>query len=287
MRRRQLSSNWTFPGKFLVSACFALMAALTLVFAIFFFRKNGAHSLPAMPVLAFFVVITGTIARRMMSWKRVCMDTRSLYVSNYFKEIDLPFSQIAEVTEQRWLGRTVIIRLRQVTAFGDTICFGPRAGLFRPWSRHPVVDELRRIAGGSVVSAQDLEQSIARDRRMMWLGVTVAVLFAGGLLAFIQTVMKGSDAYIMGLAAVRQDAAVTQALGAPIEPGFWINGEINKSPGSGSAALQFSLHGPLGRGEANVEASEERGVWHLRHVWVVQPEQKQAIEVIPEATSHP
>jgi hypothetical protein len=79
--------------------------------------------------------------------KRVRIDSKNPYVSNYRKEILVPFNMIFDVTENRWLNiHPVTIHLRSVTEFGSTLTFMP-AMRFTLWGSHPVVAELKKLAG--------------------------------------------------------------------------------------------------------------------------------------------
>ena len=88
-----------------------------------------------------------------MPIKRVRMDDESLYISNYVTEIIVPLTEVAEVTESRWLGNhPVTIRLRSATRFGSRVTFMPKIRWFYFWGPHPVVEEIRvavrRATGG-------------------------------------------------------------------------------------------------------------------------------------------
>ena len=81
--------------------------------------------------------------------KRVRMDDRQLYVSNYIREISVPFSEIIDVRQNRWLNsRPITIYFRDATEFGGKATFIPKwrmQSLF--WRTDPVVSELRQLAG--------------------------------------------------------------------------------------------------------------------------------------------
>jgi hypothetical protein len=75
--------------------------------------------------------------------KRVEIDDLNLYISNYFREISVPLSQIENVSEYVWVNpRLVVIRLREDTCFGKSIQFIPKTLFFTFWKQHPVVSEL-------------------------------------------------------------------------------------------------------------------------------------------------
>jgi hypothetical protein len=82
-----------------------------------------------------------------MRLKRVSVDDDYLYVSNYFKEIAIPLSDIVDVTENRWVNpHPVTIHLLSPSAFGDKIVFMPTIRFFSFLSSHPVVEELKELA---------------------------------------------------------------------------------------------------------------------------------------------
>jgi len=80
--------------------------------------------------------------------KRVRLDSTSLYVSNYMKEITVPLNMIADVTENRWINiHPVTVHFRVNTEFGQKITFMPTVRFFSIWSSHPIVAELKHLAG--------------------------------------------------------------------------------------------------------------------------------------------
>jgi hypothetical protein len=79
--------------------------------------------------------------------KRVRVDEKSLYLSNYFREITVPLNMIAEVTENRWINiHPVTVHFLTTTEFGQKITFMPTMRFFGLWSSHPVVAELKQLA---------------------------------------------------------------------------------------------------------------------------------------------
>lgn len=79
--------------------------------------------------------------------KKVRLDGSCLYVSNYRREIKVPLTSIASVTENRWINiHPVTIHFRVPTEFGRKITFMPKVRFFT-WGSHPVVGELRHVAG--------------------------------------------------------------------------------------------------------------------------------------------
>ena len=79
--------------------------------------------------------------------KRVRVDSKNLYVSNYLREISIPLTMITDVTENHWINiHPVTVHFRTVTEFGQKITFMPTIRFFGLWSSHPVVAELKQLA---------------------------------------------------------------------------------------------------------------------------------------------
>jgi len=77
------------------------------------------------------------------------MDAQQLFVSNYVREIGIPFSAIVDVRQNRWLNsRPITIYFRGATQFGDRVTFIPKWRFrIQFWRIDPVVDELKQLAG--------------------------------------------------------------------------------------------------------------------------------------------
>jgi hypothetical protein len=150
MNERMLSSAQTFWMKFVFPIIWISMFGLgTLGLFLGTFRGTD-NSPPSGGMKWGFLAawIAGTI---FIYWgcarlKRVRIEDSAIYVSNYLKEIRIPFDAVADVTENRWINiHPVTIHLRSTTEFGDRITFMPKIRIFS-WRSHPVVAELRELA---------------------------------------------------------------------------------------------------------------------------------------------
>ena len=115
-----------------------------------FHTKKGAPALEEMKWIFLAAWITGTtfILWLNAGLKQVRMDSQNLYVSNFLREISVPFRMIADVTENRWINiHPVTVHFRGDTEFGRQIKFMPTARFPTSWSSHPVVAELKQKAG--------------------------------------------------------------------------------------------------------------------------------------------
>ena len=146
---RTLSSAQTFALKVLfptlwIGGCAAITLSLFLAPGAW----GGPDGGPPDPALR-WVLLFATVAGSAFIWwacvrlKRVRMDDRALYISNYSKEIVVPLADVAEVTENRWLNiHPVTVAFHSDTEFGSHVVFMPKARWLGFWSPHPVVDEI-------------------------------------------------------------------------------------------------------------------------------------------------
>lgn len=106
---------------------------------------------PLSVLLMFFVMLIGGAAAFYFTtgkYKKVSVDDRFLYVSNFLKEIKIPLSEIGDITEIKWVrGHPVTIHLRNESEFGRKITFTPKLRGLRFFSSDPVVEELKEMAG--------------------------------------------------------------------------------------------------------------------------------------------
>ena len=153
MRKRDLSSAWSFPYKFVFPIFWISVFGLGTVFLWLdaFHGKNNELPPPTMKFAFLGVWIIGSafILWGCAGLKRVRVDERQLFVSNYLREISIPFSAVRDVRQNRWLNtRPITIYFRHVTEFGDRATFVPKWHIaIRFWRVDPVVDELKQLAG--------------------------------------------------------------------------------------------------------------------------------------------
>lgn len=147
--RRTLSSPLTFFWKF---AATPLLAG-GYVWAMAAKWSDGWKHRDGTPVSGGEIAIAIFCLAATFAWlvflsarlKRVEVDDRTLYISNYVTEIRVPLSEVIEVAESgtaRWF--LLGIDLRNPTAFGQHIDFRPRLRFY--WSGlHPVALGLKGL----------------------------------------------------------------------------------------------------------------------------------------------
>ena len=151
MPLRRISSLLTFPHKFGFPALFAVG-----FFNMLIWRGWAPSSLEDFPAIAVYVMPIAFLAVTLWMFgpvKKVLLDEKNqrLYVSNYRKEISIPFSEIASVSEFIFSDPArITIRLRSPSEFGQKIVF-LATYRFGGWlaGSHPIVEELRALAARS------------------------------------------------------------------------------------------------------------------------------------------
>jgi hypothetical protein len=139
---RLLSSRLTLFYKFILLPMVSIGAIFFLLWAI--------KTIPGrMPFVAFIWIAACIIWAIYLSWpiKKVSLAGDNLYISNFFKEIAVPVSEIADVRE-RYLTkpRRIVIYFRDPTEFGDKVVFYAPVRPRFYFSQHPLVGELLDLA---------------------------------------------------------------------------------------------------------------------------------------------
>jgi hypothetical protein len=143
--RRRLSSLQTFFTKFIFPAFWLTLWGVFTI-ATFLGRMAGANDKGK-----WILPVTWFVGAGFLYWfcgrlKKVSVDENFLYVSNYFKELAIPLSEIFDVTENRWVNtNSVTIHFARPTEFGSKIVFMPTIRVFGFFSSHPVVEELQEL----------------------------------------------------------------------------------------------------------------------------------------------
>jgi len=151
MPLRRISSLLTFPYKFVLPAFFVVGFLNMLIWG-----KWYPGDQPGFPPMAVYLISLPFLLLILWNYcpaKRVFLDQQNqrLYVSNYRKEIAIPFSEIASVNEFILSDPTrITIGLREPSEFGQKIVF---LGTYRfgGWlaGSHPIVKELSALAAKS------------------------------------------------------------------------------------------------------------------------------------------
>ena len=149
--KRNLSSGLTGFFKFFPAIWISLFGLATAcLFLDLFQGKDGAPAPLSLKWLFLGIWVIGSaFAYRICgSLKEVSIDEHTLYVSNYSKEISIPIADVNDVTENVWWNfHPVTVHLKRRSVFGEKIIFMPEGAMLWFGSSHPVVQQLKRLAG--------------------------------------------------------------------------------------------------------------------------------------------
>ena len=146
--RRTLSSAQTFLMKFVLPTVWLGMFALITGLLFTTGEFSGRDGLPTPPEMKWLFLGATVVGGLFLYWfcmrlKRVAMDEKWLYISNYLREIRVSLRDIEEVSENRWVNiRPITLEFRRETDFGATVTFMPKTQWWGFWRAHPVVGEL-------------------------------------------------------------------------------------------------------------------------------------------------
>lgn len=110
-------------------------------------------------------------------------------------------------------------------------------------------------------------------------------LFAGIVLLSISALfgaMRSSDVYTIAMQRMRDHPQVVEALGTPIEPGWYLTGELSVSGASGDASLQIPIAGSKREGGLYIEAEKSAGRWVYSTLVVNIDGRDAPIDLLPE-----
>ena len=98
--------------------------------------------------------------------------------------------------------------------------------------------------------------------------IVLAGIAVAAIVLIVFGAIKSTDVYRGAKATAQKDPRVIQALGSPIEPGWWIKGNVNVRNQSGEADIEFPINGPKGSGRVHAVATRESSGWHYSELMV-------------------
>jgi hypothetical protein len=127
---------------------------------------------------------------------------------------------------------------------------------------------------------RDVEHFKRTQRKWAISGLILFLVVFPALYFLITGSMKHSDAYKLSLSELQNNSELIELIGQPIEPGFFVTGNISSGSGSGKALLNYSIKGPSGAAKAQVYAIKEIDGWHIKELLVFSEEQQELLTVI-------
>jgi hypothetical protein len=134
---RVISSAQTFMVKFILP--FVIVGMMTFGVA-----AGGRGIWPFFFPL--MVMVAVSIYWYYVRIKKVSVDADGLVVSNFLREIRVPWRDIVQVSGSRWVStRQITVTLDRDLGFGTSIIFMPKTRILWPGQEHPAAEELRDL----------------------------------------------------------------------------------------------------------------------------------------------
>lgn len=116
-----LSSHLTFIYKYLFTSLMILI--YLFVFCLLFTYRDDAVFSAVLIIGILLIIGTGFVFYQCISIKKVKFDNSYLYISNYIKKVNVPFSNVKSIS--KWFICFYIIDFRNKTEFGNSIVLLP------------------------------------------------------------------------------------------------------------------------------------------------------------------
>lgn len=113
-------------------------------------------------------------------------------------------------------------------------------------------------------------------------GLAVVVAgFVAALFFVIMYSMRSATPFQDGLARAKADPRVVEALGAPIEPGWFMSGKISTSGQSGQCDIDVPLKGSKQDGSVHIVGYREGGRWTYTRM-IMTPDRGDPIDLLAQ-----
>jgi hypothetical protein len=134
---RVISSEQTFFVKFILP--FVILALLAYGYSL-----AGSRVLPILVPVGLLLAVS--IYWFYIRLKKVAIDSDGLAISNYVREVKVPWREVTKVAGNRWKKtRQVTITFDRDIGFGTSIVFMPKFQFLWPGREHPIAQELRGL----------------------------------------------------------------------------------------------------------------------------------------------
>jgi len=139
---RTISSSTTFLWKFIFSGLWIAGFGYGTIASLFSDMGNEIH----IQMLLAWIIGTAMIYISVGRSKKVILDDDFIYISNFFKSVKIPISNIYKTTDIIFFSpRIIIIHFKEPTEFGKRIHFIASLQFMGVFSQHPVIKEIQDI----------------------------------------------------------------------------------------------------------------------------------------------
>ncbi len=146
---RELSSPSTIFYKFVFPTLW--IGAFVLMTIFMFLVPESFERIAAVRMIRWYFAGVTAIGGSAVYWacariKKVSLDADTLLISNYRQTLAVPLCDVEKVSGSLFVNPELIwLHLRHPTPMGKKIVFMPPVRMFRGFSRHPLLAELRAL----------------------------------------------------------------------------------------------------------------------------------------------
>jgi hypothetical protein len=119
---------------------------------------------------------------------------------------------------------------------------------------------------------------------LVMVAVGVLALFIGGICMVVLGMIKASHPYQEALRKVQTDSQAIELLGEPIQPKWWVMGNIQLNNSSGHADLTIPVSGPKQNGTIFLEANRRAGEWKFKYLILEGKKDRTRLDLISKET---
>ena len=113
------------------------------------------------------------------------------------------------------------------------------------------------------------------------------IAFGGLVMIGVTASFRGSEVYQQALAAAAENHLVRREIGDPIQPSWFVTGQLNVSGSTGNADLSIPVSGSKGRGVIRAVAFKAEGIWRFTYLQVNVAGQGATINLLMVAPTEP
>jgi hypothetical protein len=117
--------------------------------------------------------------------------------------------------------------------------------------------------------------------------ILLALAFVGVITLIVFSALKSTDVYKSALAQAKDDPEVTEALGSPLEEGWFMSGSTHVEGPSGHADIAIPISGPKGKGTIYAVADKSAGHWGYSTLEVEVKQTGNRIDLLHESGEQP
>ena len=127
-------------------------------------------------------------------------------------------------------------------------------------------------------------------RNCGWLVAAAFALFlsfVAAILLLVFSLIRNSDAAKLAIKTAESSPVLAEQIGSQVKIGWFVTGNIEVTPDTGSAELSIQVSGPKAKGTIHAEERKLAGQWHLDLLEFEKDDSSVWINLLPAETVKP